>query len=419
MNTAAGQTPVSVLAERRRKAMTVAAGVLVLVALLVFVYWYFVSRHEAYTDNAYVAGHIVQITPQVEGTVVAVHGDDTDRVEQGQILVELDAADARVALQAAEANLADTVRAVRGLYSNEIQSGTVVGQKQADLARTRHEVDRASAEWQRAADDLKRQEALFKAKFISAEALQSYRTALQSAEASLAAAKAAASEAEGAVAQAREQQTAARIVVDNTNVANHPRVQAAAAQVRDASLALARTRIPAPVAGYLARRSVQLGQRVTPGAALMAVIPELSLWVDANFKETDLDRVRIGQPVTLTADLYGSGQVFHGQVAGLASGTGSAFAVLPAQNASGNWIKIVQRVPVRIALDPAELAAHPLRIGLSMRATVDTTDASGTVLAAAPRRDAGDTTPVYAAQEAEVARRIDAIIAANLAAAGK
>lgn len=398
---------------RRRRAMLALTVALALAAGSFGAWWLVVGRYRADTDNAYVGGNVVPVTTQVAGTVVAVKADDTDLVEQGQAVVRLDDADARVALQSAEAALADAVRGVRSLYSNENQSEAAVAQRMADVQRARHEAERAEAEWRRAKDDLTRKEALYQDKFISAEALTGVRTTLLSAQAADAAAKAAVSQAESAVAQAREQKTGAAVLVDNTSLESHPRVQAAAAQVREAYLALARTTVLAPVRGHVARRAVQVGQRVAAGTTLMSVIPDEQLWVDANFKETDLASVRIGQPVKLTADLYGDSVEYTGRVAGLASGTGSAFAVLPAQNASGNWIKIVQRVPVRIVLDPAQLAAHPLRIGLSMRVVVDTHGREGPVLAGAARKDAGYATPVFDARAREADDLIARIIAAN------
>ena len=221
---------------------------------------------------------------------------------------------------------------------------------------------------------------------------------------------------QSALVQAREQKSSSEVRVDNTSLENHPRVAAAASQVRAAWLALARTKIVAPVGGYVARRSVQLGERVSPDSALMAVVPTGDFWVEANFKETDLANVRIGQPVTLHADLWGDGVIYHGKVVGLSAGTGGAFALLPPQNASGNWIKIVQRVPVRIALDPRELAEHPLRIGLSMRANVDTHDRSGKVLATSPRVGGGIDTPVYADQSRAADSLIARVIDANRSA---
>ena len=386
---------------QRRRALLALTGIFLGVAVAVFAWWLLVARHRATTDNAYVGGNVIQVSPQVAGTVVAVQADDTELVTAGQLLVRLDDADASVALQSAEAALAEAVRAVRGLYAGAGQSTAVVAQKAADIERVRQEAARAEAELRRARDDFARKEALYRDKFISADALQVARTTLQAAEAARAAAQASVSEAGSALAQAREQKVGADVLVDNTSLESHPRVAAAAAKVKEAYLALARTRIVAPARGYVARRKVQLGERATPGTPLMAVIPADELWVDANFKETEVANLRIGQPATLTADAWGGGVEFHGKVVGLAAGTGAAFAVLPAQNASGNWIKIVQRVPVRIALDPKDIQAHPLRVGLSVAVDVDVSDQSGPLMTAkvgegVTRADTGDDTDAQA-----------------------
>lgn len=403
-------------ASRRRKLLLGLTAVFLSVALVALFWWLLHARYRVETDNAYVGGNIIPITAQVGGTVVAIDADDTDRVSAGQVLVRLDDADARVALQTAEAALAEAVRSVRGLYAGAGQSLAVVAQRSADIERLRQEQARADAELRRVADDVKRKEALFQSRFISSDALQTARTAQRSAEAAAAAARAAVSEAQSALQQAREQKVGADVLVDNTSLATHPRVAAAAAQVRAAYLAFSRTQIVAPAAGHVARRKVQLGERIAAGNTLMAVVPPGEMWVDANFKETELAALRIGQPVTLTADAWGSGIVYHGQVHGLGAGTGAAFAVLPAQNASGNWIKIIQRVPVRIALDPAELAEHPLRVGLSVRVEVDTRDRSGSQLAAGTRNETARATDVFAAQAREADALIARVIEANQAA---
>lgn len=400
---------------KRRRALTLLSMAFVLIAVAILAWWLLIARYRATTDNAYVAGNVIQITPQVAGTVVAVKADDTDLVDTGQLLVELDDADARIALQEAEAALAEAVRSVRGLYSGAGQSTAVVNQRTADIERTRQEAARAAAELKRVHDEYVRKESLYRAKFISIEGLQSAKTALQAAEAANAAAQAVVSEARAALALAHEQKTGAEGLVDNTSLDSHPRVAAAAARVKEAYLALQRTRILAPARGHVARRKVQLGERVSPGAALMTVIPDDQMWVDANFKETDLADVRIGQPVTLHADFWGGAADYHGHVLGLSAGTGGAFAVLPAQNASGNWIKIVQRLPVRVALDPAELAEHPLRIGLSMKVRIDTHDRSGRLLTEAARQDSGYSTQIFAEKAAAADALIAKVIAANRA----
>jgi membrane fusion protein (multidrug efflux system) len=337
---------------RRKRLMTLLVGVILVAAVAYGLYYFLDARFHESTDDAYVNGNVVQITPQVTGTVIAVNADDTQTVKSGDSLVVLDGADAKVALQQAEANLAQTVRQVRGLFVNNDQYQAQIAQRQADLSR--------------AQDDLRRRLAVAQTGAVSQEEISHARDTVKAAQA--------------AVDAAQQQLASNRALTANTTIATHPNVLAAAAKVRDAYLNNARNVLPAPVTGYVAKRSVQVGQRVSPGTPLMAIVPLESVWVDANFKEVQLKHMRIGQPVELTADIYGSSVVYHGKVVGFSAGTGSAFSLLPAQNATGNWIKVVQRLPVRIALDPAELRAHPLRIGLSMQADVDIKNDSGSQL---------------------------------------
>ena len=310
--------------------------------------------HES-TDDAYVNGNLVELTPQVTGTVNAVNTDDTQIVKVGDPVVTLDPADSRIALLNAEAALGQAVRKVSTLYVNNDYYAANVAQRESDLARAK--------------DDLQRRVAVASTGAVSAEDVSHARDAVASAQASLDA--------------ARQQAQSNHALTDRTSVEQHPDVQAAAAKVRDAYLNYARNTLPAPVTGYVAQRSVQVGERVGPGTPLMSIVPLDGVWVDANFKEVQLRRMRIGEPVTMTADVYGSNVKYHGRVIGFSAGTGSAFATLPAQNATGNWIKIVQRLPVRIQFDQKELEAHPLRIGLSMQVDADTRDDSGTQLGAA------------------------------------
>ncbi|MFL9907127.1 EmrA/EmrK family multidrug efflux transporter periplasmic adaptor subunit [Paraburkholderia sp. RL17-337-BIB-A] len=334
----------------KRKLMMTLLVIVILIAAVAYGLYYFLdARFHEDTDDAYVNGNVVQITPQVTGTVIAVNADDTQTVKAGDPLVVLDPADARVALEQAEANLAQTVRQVRGLFADDNQYQAQVAQRQSDLSR--------------AQDDLKRRLTVAQTGAVSLEEISHARDAVKSAQAS--------------VDAAQQQLASNRALTANTTIANHPNVQAAAAKVRDAYLNNARNNLPAPVTGYVAKRSVQVGQRVSPGNPLMAIVPLGGVWVDANFKEVQLKHMRIGQPVELTADVYGSSVVYHGKVVGFSAGTGSAFSLLPAQNATGNWIKVVQRLPVRIALDPKELEQHPLRIGLSMQADVTIKDDNG------------------------------------------
>ena len=348
-------------------------------------YWSVALRHTESTDDAYVNGNIVQITSQVPGTVVAIAANDTDFVKAGTTLVQLDTADAKVALEEAESQLAKTVRQVRNLYATSGQLAATVRQHDAELLR--------------ATEDLGRRERLAASGFISSEALQHERASLSAADAASAAAK--------------QQLAAHQALVEHTTLESHPDVRQAAARVHEAYLALSRTALPAPVSGYVAKRSVQLGQRIAAGAPLMAVIPLDDVWVDANFKEGQLQRIRVGQPVVLIADVYGDKLEYHGKVAGFGAGTGGAFALLPAQNASGNWIKIVQRVPVRVALDRAEVAAHPLQVGLSMQAKVNTSDPAGERLPRVAQQKSSDASAVFASVDRLAEERVRSIIGGN------
>ena len=397
--------PPAAASATRRKALTLIAVAVLLAGAGYGAYWSLALNHVESTDNAYVQGNVVQITPQVAGTVVAILADDTDRVTAGQLLVRLDPADARVALDQAEAQLAQTVRETRTLYANNAGLGAQIGLREAELARTQSEVGRAQ-------DDVNRRAPLLASGAVGQEELAHVT-------AQLAAARSAQAAAQAALVAAREALASNQSLTDNTSVARHPGVQKAGARVREAFLALRRADLPAPLDGVVARRSVQIGQRVAAGTPLMAVVALDKLWVDANFKEGQLKNLRLGQPATLTADVYGQKVAFHGQVSGLGAGTGAAFALLPAQNATGNWIKVVQRVPVRITLDAQELAAHPLRVGLSMEVEVDVKDTGGKTLTDTVRRQPVAQTAVFdvlaQAADAEVAR----VVQANLGGGGR
>jgi len=348
-------------------------------------WWWFAGQWFESTDDAYVGGNVVQVTPQAPGTVIAVRADDTDFVKAGDELVRLDRIDAKVALEQAEAQLARTVRQVRGYYATDAQLAASTAQRESDLAR--------------AQQDLARREAASRSGAVSHEEVEHARDAIAAAQAALAA--------------AREQRKANQALTDGTSVAEHPDVKAAAAKVHEAFIAYARTSVPAPVAGFVAKRSVQVGQRVSAGTPLMAVIPLEQVWVDANFKEGQLTYIRVGQPAKVSADLYGGRVSYEGKVIGFGAGTGAAFALLPPQNATGNWIKVVQRVPVRIALDAAQLAAHPLQVGLSLRVEVETRDRSGPRLPQTARPAGGQETAVYELSEKQAAERIARIILEN------
>ena len=371
---------------RRKQLLTRLAAAFAVAGLAYGAWWALVARHHEHTDNAYVGGNLVQVTPQTTGTVLAIQADDTDFVQAGQPLVSLDPADAKVALEQVEADLAQQVRQARNLFAGRSAAAAQVSLREAELRR--------------AQDDLKRRQAVADSGAVAKEELDHAQAAVQAAAAAL--------------ATAREQLAASDALTEGTTPAQHPSVERAAAKVREAHLAMTRAMLPAPVSGYVAKRSVQVGQRIQPGTPLMAIVPLDGLWVDANFKESQLAHMRIGQPVKLHADVYGSSVEYHGKVLGLGAGTGGVFSLLPAQNATGNWIKVVQRVPVRISLDPKELAEHPLRLGLSMLAEVDLSDESGPVLGTAPRSEAAYQTQAFGVEDKAAEQIIARIIAANL-----
>jgi len=391
MSTPNPTTETAAPANGKRKFLLRLVLLIVVVAAIGFGIWYYtIGRWYEGTDDAYVNGNVVQITPQVAGTVIRINADDGNLVHKGDVLVEIDGSDARIALQQTEAQLARSVRQVRGLYSN-VESG------QAVVAAQRVSLDRAR-------QDYARRQGLVATGAISAEELAHARDTLAAAESQL--------------ASTQQQLSTTRALVDETVIAKHPDVLAAAAALRVAYLNDARSKIYAPVDGYVAKRTVQVGQRLQPGAPLMAVIPLNQVWVDANFKETQLAHMRIGQQVTLKSDLYGSKVEFKGKVQSLGVGTGSAFSLLPAQNATGNWIKIVQRVPVRIELDAKELDKNPLRIGLSMAVDVNLHDQSGPALAQQSPKEPAFTTDVYQGQMQGAQADIDRIIHENAARTG-
>ncbi|HXC20963.1 MAG TPA: HlyD family efflux transporter periplasmic adaptor subunit [Steroidobacteraceae bacterium] len=366
----------------RRLGLFGLGAVVLLSGLLYAGYWFFDARYFESTDDGYVNGDVVQVTSEVPGTVLSLNVDDTQFVEAGQPLLKLDPADAKIAEENAEADLARAVRQVRGLFAQGQELRAQIEQRQ-QAART-------------ADDDLRRRGSLIADGAISAEELSHARDAVTTTRAN--------------VAAAREQLSQTVAQIDGTTIADHPQVLAAAAAVRNAALALHRTELTSPVSGVIAKRSVQVGQRVAAGTPLLAVVPLENVWVDANFKEVQLERMRDGQPVTVRTDLYGHQVTYHGHLAGIAAGSGNAFALLPSQNASGNWIKIVQRVPVRILLDPSELKAHPLRIGLSTTVRVDLHNASGPLMSTAVRN-----VPLPQQTSAGDDPRVDALIASIIA----
>jgi len=375
---------VTVMPKRRRWLVIVTAA-FVVAGVLAAAYWFLYARHYEETDDAYVAGDLVNVSSQVSGTVVSIGADETDLVQMGQELIKLDDTDARVALKEAEDQLAKVVRQVRTVFTSRDELIAVLAQRRADLSR--------------AQSDLDRRKSLGKSGAVSAEEISHAQETVNAAQQALIAAE--------------KNLAGGTALLGRTGVSDNPDVQAAATAVERAWLTLRRTSIHAPVSGYIARRAAQLGERTAPGNPLLSIVPLERLRVEANFKEVQLDRMRIGQPVRVIADLYGGRVEYKGRVAGLGLGTGAAFALLPAQNATGNWIKVVQRVPVRVALDPHDLAAHPLRIGLSTRARVDVRDDSGPQLAQAPRKEPVLSTDIYQVDTSEITARIAQIVAEN------
>ncbi|MBV8464604.1 MAG: efflux RND transporter periplasmic adaptor subunit [Burkholderiales bacterium] len=371
---------------QRRRLMLALLTVFGVAAIGYGAYWNTVVRFHVDTDNAYVAGNIVQVTPQTAGTIVTVNADDTDFVEAGQPLIKLDRADAELAVETADAQLGQTVREVRTLFANDGTLRATVGLRETDLNRAK--------------EDLARRQGLAGSGAVAAEDIQHAKDAVNNAQAAL--------------KVAQEQLASNQTLIDHTSLRLHPNVRRAVLKVREAQLALDRTTVPSPVTGYVAHRVAQPGQRVNVGTPMMAVVPLDQIWIDANFKESQLADMRIGQPVDVNADLYGSKVTYHGKIVGFSAGTGTVFSLLPAQNATGNWIKVVQRLPVRISLDPKEVAEHPLRIGLSIRADVDTHDRNGATLSTVHRATPVADTQVYAGQGVDAAKQADASLAKEI-----
>jgi len=386
--TATAPPPVGFFQTRRGRWLVIVTVGFAIIGLVAFGYWYFFARNYQDTDDAYVAGDLVNVMSQVNGTVVSIGADETDLVEAGQELVRLDNTDAEIALRDAEARLARAVRQTRTVFANRDQLEAVVAQRRSDLNK--------------AQSDLDRRKDLTTTGAVSAEEFSHARDGLSAAR-------------DGLVA-AEKNLAASLALTGQTGVSDNPDVQAAATEVERAPPGARRTSIRAPISGYVAKRAVQLGERLAPGGQpLLSIVPLERLRVEANFKEVQLGQMRIGQPVRVFADLYGGRVEYHGTIAGLGLGTGAAFALLPAQNATGNWIKVVQRVPVRIALEPAELAAHPLRMGLSTKVQVDVRNVSGHILAQTARQTPVLATNAYDIDRQEVMARIGHIIEENTA----
>jgi membrane fusion protein (multidrug efflux system) len=367
----------------RKRVLLIIAAVFATIAILFTLYYFLYSQFHEVTDDAYVNGNLVYINSQVGGTVVGLGADDTEPVKAGHTLITLEGSDSTIALANAQAKLAETVRQIRTRYRSTDEATAVVAQRKTELGR--------------ATDDLNRRLQLAGSDAITAEDLAHARAAVAAAKDTL--------------TVAHKQLESSQASVEGTTLSQHPSVLQARAEFTQAYLAESRNVIPAPIDGYVARRSVQIGQRVTPGNNLMAIVPLNALWVDANLKEMQLRNVRIGQPATVTADIYGGHVEYHGKVSGIAAGTGGAFSLLPPQNAVGNWIKVVQRIPVRISLDAEDLKKHPLRIGMSTTVDIDTHDRKGSVLTALPIANVPMTTPVYDMQLKVAQAKADRIIA--------
>ncbi len=373
---------------KRRGLMLAITLVFVLAGAAWYLLWLLVWSQREVTDDAYVNGNQVIVSAQVPGTVVAILADDTQRVEAGQVLVRLDPTDTELALAKASSALAHAVRQVRQLTESAGQADTAVAARELDFKR--------------AQADLARRTPLLAANAVSPEEVAHARDAVRLAGSALQA--------------AQRQAAAAHALVDGSDVAGNPAVLQARAAFREAWVHARRNEILAPISGYVAQRNVQVGNSVQPGQPLLTLIALDDLWIDANFKESQLANIRIGQDAHIESDIYGGKVAYRGKVVGLGAGTGSAFALLPPQNASGNWIKVVQRVPVRIALDTAQLARHPLRIGLSTTVKVDTHERNGAMLASTASEAVVARTDVYTRDLAKADAAADAIIAANLPA---
>jgi len=369
-----GAEPASTKARKRKRLLAGLGAVTLLAGGGWWAYDAFFAADAVSTENAYTAVEVAQVTPLVGGPVRDVQVVDTQAVRAGQVLVMLDDTDAKLAVASAQAELARAERRVRQLFANDDSLAGQLGARTADVASAEADLGRARADLQKAELDAWRRRELAKTGTVSREALTNAETALRVAQAAVAQGRAKVEAAKAARAAAVGAREANTVLIAGTSVENHPEVLAARTRFDQARVDLERTVIRAPFDGVVAQRSVEIGQRVQPGQRLMAVVPVERIYVDANFKEGQLREVRVGQPVHLTSDLYGDEVVYTGRVVGFSGGSGSAFAAIPAQNATGNWIKVVQRLPVRIELDGAQLRAHPLRVGLSMHATVDLSD---------------------------------------------
>lgn len=360
------------LKKRRNARLGLLGGVVMLAAIGSTAYWELHAVHFVSTDNAYAAAEVAQITPAVGGTVLEVKVSDTQAVKEGDVLLVIDPTDAKLAVAQATAELDRATRRVKSYMANDNNLSAQISAREADAQRASAQLAAAQADFERAQVDLQRRQALLASGSVSGDELTRAKNGFDAASAQLAAAKAAAAQVTANQRSAVAAKEANAALISHSTVDTNPEVLAARARLDQAQMDLARTVIRAPLDGVVAQRRVQLGQRVQPGMPLMAVVPVNDIYVDANFKEVQLEKVRVGQSVTLHADIYGKNVTYHGVVAGFSGGSGSAFAAIPAQNATGNWIKVVQRLPVRVQLDAVELQANPLKVGLSMSATIDT-----------------------------------------------
>jgi len=358
--------------QRRRKLLFRLAGAVGAAALAAGAYWLFYASHYVSTDNAYAAVETAQVTPEIGGTIREVRVTDTQTVKKGDVLIVIDPTDARLALAQAEAELGRAIRRVKGYVATDGGLAAQIAAREAEEKRAAAQLASAEADFERARIDLQRREALSASGSVSGEELTRAQNAFAAAQANLTAGRAGAEQAKANRAAAIGSKEANAVLITDATVDTNPEVALARAKRDQAAIDLERTVIRSPVDGVVAKRQVQLGQRVQAGTPLLAVVPVHDMHVDANFKEVQLENVRIGQPVTLKADIYGGSVTYHGTVEGFSGGSGAAFSAIPAQNATGNWIKVVQRLPVRIKLDPAELQANPLKVGLSMTVKIDT-----------------------------------------------
>lgn len=356
----------------RKRGFTALAAAIVIAAAGYGSYWYFYASRYVSTDNAYAEAEVAAVTPAVGGIVAKVNVVDTQFVHKGDVLVNIDNTDAQIALDRAAADLALAKRHVQSYLANNDGLTALVDAQEENAKRADAQLQASKADFERATIDLKRREDLVRSGSVSGEELTNAQTAFEQAKANLDAAKAASAQAHASKLSTLGQKEANEALIANTTVENNPEVLAAKARFEQAQVDFNRTVIRSPIDGVVAERRVQIGRRVNIGESLMTVVPVQNIYVDANFKEVQLNKVNVGQPVELVADLYGDDVVYHGVVTGLSGGTGSAFSMIPAQNATGNWIKVVQRLPVRIQLNRAELKDHPLQVGLSMEVTIDT-----------------------------------------------